>query len=172
VEIASFVLAVLGLVLAVVSLVWQFATFRLSGGNATALLKAGVLTNGMSILNAADKMTPDQLETTLQQHGGLPVIGVEVRSTGRMPVTVRSWGLRAPSGVVVNPISDQVGPSLKHTIDPYDSATWLTPFSNALAVASAERVLSPTLEVVQLVGVVELADGRVIVTGETIGFGS
>ena len=76
----TLVFAVLGLVLAVASLVWQFASFQLSGPRVRVRLREG-LRDLQGVLIGPPAMYPNAV--------GEHVLAVEVVNSGRLPATVR-----------------------------------------------------------------------------------
>src|SRR5262245_7405768 len=116
-EVATLVIATTGVALASFSLVWQVSAHVLTGGRVRIWLLPRI-----------------------------DVIAVQVRATGRMPVTVESMslviGLQSPRswrswrswrsyldaiGTVVRLGENLNGPSLPHTLPVGTSATWTTP---------------------------------------------
>lgn len=162
VDIASFVLAVLGFGLAVASLVWQYVTFLQSGGVAEVVLKVGIRTAGFQVLSTAAVNNAADLRAMVEQHGGTPVAAVCVRNVGRMAITVTSWGFKNGAGQVLSPVGDAIGPRLKHTIAPGDEETWMAPIQNAVFIGEAQGIVDKQRVTTQVRAVVDLADGRTV----------
>jgi len=104
-EIATFVLAIVGAVTGVGSLGWQVVTFNRSG--------------------PVVHVTATQAFPTYGNQVGDPHVDVTARNTGRSPVTVQSWGIELPDGQVM--VSIQQLPwsaSLPHRLEPGASASW------------------------------------------------
>lgn len=101
-------IALAGFLLAVVSLVWQVFSWRLTGSVVRAELARGMTVGGSS---------------------GIDVIMLTARNIGRSSVSVTGWGLRVDEGgeistlVVPVPLPWQ-GPTIPHTLEGGHSATW------------------------------------------------
>jgi len=188
-QIATFVLAVVGTALAAASLVWQAATYVLAGGRAQVDLQVGALNpHGHGMMTAQpcdyDKVWTEQLA---EQGYTRPVVSVRVRNVGRLPVTVQRWSLDCLQEVVQGgglfrslfehrgtvaglvPIADSIGPSLPHRLEPGASETWSVDAQAVHAFAEVNRKTFK-LTTAELVGKVELGTGRTHKTRRSIRF--
>lgn len=182
---------ILALVLSAASLSWQAASFFLSGGRVSLELRAGAIDESGTNMITAPLRAALREEWTKQlvaQSYTRAVIAVRVRNTGRMPVTVERWslvGLTRVSDSVLdkierqrNPTRDEpemeptgdglIGPQLPHLLPAGGaSATWAV---NAMAVSAFAAATKGTfgLEALAIVGKVELGDGRMCTTLETL----
>jgi hypothetical protein len=95
--VVTLVFAVLGVVLAVVSLVWQAVTFLLGGARVKTRLLLGGLGPGGAILwelgDESAELSPEDL----------PVVAVEVTNSGRTDLDVVGWGLDYGRGLTFIP---------------------------------------------------------------------
>jgi hypothetical protein len=121
---ATLVIAVLGLVLSVVSLTWQGATFVLSGSRFRADLKHGAANAG-GVVHGPPGSQP--LQSLAAEGFTAEVIGVEVRNVGRLAATVDRVEASLANGLKVNLFSELLGPSLPHRLEPQSSASWFMP---------------------------------------------
>jgi hypothetical protein len=139
VEVATLIIAVLGLVLSVASLTWQAATFVLSGSRVRADLKYGAA-NAAGALTGPPGSTP--LVSLIAQGFTDEVLGVEVRNLGRLAATVDRVQVAIAGGIKLQTLLDVKGPSLPHRLEPQSSASWFVPAAPARrAVAVSAQVL-------------------------------
>ena len=108
-------IAVLGLLLATASLVWQVRTWGLAG----SVVQVEI---GQSMED-----TPNGL---------IRVLKVTARNVGRLGIEINEWGLRVDvtPEMNVSPSQKGWGTPLPAKLDPGHSAVWLTPSSNILAL--------------------------------------
>jgi len=108
-EIVTLVVAILGVLLALASLVWQAATFALSGSRVRLLLRQGALKRmrgGTVRISGPLQPTASDYEVMRSQGLEEPVLIVEVSNRGRMAVSVENitavsedgWGVQARRG--------------------------------------------------------------------------
>lgn len=178
-DVATLVLAVVGLALSMLSLGWQAATFVLSGGRANVELLLGAVRSGgggfvtMSVQNPAREWA-----VSLKDQGYThPVVAVRVRNVGRLPLTVERWSIvallrkrevdgqlavavlnlltkRQEGPAMVYPGPSVVGPPFPHRLEAGASEIW------AADLADAEALLSGTKGVFSVAAKVALGDGR------------
>jgi hypothetical protein len=170
VAVATLVIAVLGVVLSVASLTWQAATFILSGSRVRADLKHGAR-NAAGVVHGSPRSMQQQLPSLAAQGFTEEVIGIEVHNVGRLAATVDRVSAALAGGMKYNFLSDVVGPSLPHRLEPQSSASWFAPAApvrQAVAV-SAEVLKRPDpCEAWMEVEVV----GKVVRTRQTMRLGS
>jgi hypothetical protein len=107
-DFTTLVIAVAGLVAAVVSLGWQVVSWRWSGPRVHADIGLGIMT-----------MTDGSL--------GPAVVTVEGINTGRAEASIVSWAIKFPDGGAIVPAISQArwsGPSLPVTLPGGHSAMW------------------------------------------------
>jgi hypothetical protein len=161
-DVATFVIAVVGLAVATASVVWQMATFKLEGGRVKVKLLVGAMANnGRGVaLNDPHRVTPESLKSLAAQGFGMPVIAVTVRNVGRADVTVQRWSIKhEASGLAFVPIGDSIGKELPFRLAAGASETWAADLRTALALPDAGRAIKPNSRG-KVRGLVELADGR------------
>ena len=120
---AAFWLAIVGVVLAVASLTWQFATFRLTGSLVRAELVHGCIGPG-----GATYGEPGKFNVAMMAAQGyvMEVVGIEVFNRGRIGVNVTRWAMHSGKESFM-PVADQQGPDLPHRLEPGVSAQWFMP---------------------------------------------
>lgn len=178
---AELWIALLGVVVACLSLGCQAATYVLTGGRVKVILRVGALADsGQGMVTAPPSSLSREWAADLAAQGySRPVVAVRVANVGRLPVTVERWSIRSPRGVSVSPIGDSIGPTLPHRLDAGESATWAVDAREVQALAQAAKVLPDARRGRGLFaagqvddglrGVVELGDGRSRRSRETIG---
>ena len=175
-EAVTLAIAGLGLALGAASFTWQIVEHALSGGRVKVTLKVGALSAGgnrMMVSAPANKVTPDSLRQMTTQGFTRPVIAVEVRNIGRLPVTVARWSIKSNLGLSAVPLADSIGPDLKHRLEIGESETWSTDLMNAFTLAdSTLKVFGEGQTSVRITGIVELADGRTYETPQAFTIGS
>jgi hypothetical protein len=162
-DVATFVIAVLGLVVATGIAVWQGATFILSNGRARVTVFVGASNGDATIQAAADKETPEQILSFSARGYRDPFIGVKVENYGRAPIFVDRWGLRHDSGLKVFPLH-ATGPDLPYRIEAGANESWRMDLQPAIDV---EDATDKTYSAGALRGSVELGDGRVVESRKT-----
>ena len=126
-EVATLVIAVLGLVLSMVSLAWQAATYVLSGSRVRAELMHGAG-------NADVVVSGPPGWKRVAAHGlDEEVIGIEVRNVGRMAASIDSVHAALPRGTKTTMLQSIVGPPLPHRLDPQGVASWFLPMAQVRA---------------------------------------
>jgi hypothetical protein len=118
---ATTILAVLGVVLALLSLAWQAATFYLSGSRVSVEIRSGVrsATAAATIPGTAPVTHLEQMRSQgLEQ----AVLGVRVHNSGRSPTSVVSIDLLLPKGASYS----QMGfdPPLPFRLEAESEETW------------------------------------------------
>jgi hypothetical protein len=115
---ATLVFAVLGLVLSVASLVWQAATYTLSGPRVRADLRVGA-TNGQAFGHVP--AGPDwqrQVEHMVAQGMHTPILAVVVRNVGRQATSVTGYQVYLDTGQRLGLTGTPQGtPSLPHRLE-------------------------------------------------------
>jgi len=109
VDVATFVIALVGLVVATGSAVWQGATFVLSGARVKVELHIGAMGRGGISSGARGSVRPVWIQQLAVEGFTRPVIDCVVRNVGRAPVTIHSWDLTSAGGMAYHPIADSIG---------------------------------------------------------------
>jgi hypothetical protein len=133
--IPTFVLAVLGFVGAVVALVWQFITFRLSGGRAKVDIE--IASSDPSVPLSVFDM-PSKHDGRIEEDGRsmLNLVRIRVRSVGRMSTNIVDCRLRYSTGALYRMTDLWEGPKLPLRMEHHASEHWTIP------VSAANKVLS------------------------------
>jgi hypothetical protein len=122
-DLTTTILATVGVVLAVASLVWQAWTFRLSGSRVGVRLRSGMrdLANTAAV-TGPDHMSTDQ-ELRLRAQGFThPVLAVEVKNSGRSPTSVQSVSIQFANGAVYT--ESHFDPALPFRLEAESERTW------------------------------------------------
>ena len=119
-ELASFVLGLIGTVLATASVVWQFAQHRLTGPRIRVDLRWGGLTSQGSLTGPMKT----SLETFRVAGVVQPMFAVVVRNVGRTPINVQGYGVAVPSGASVSQPGNRFDPTLPHRLEGGSQATF------------------------------------------------
>ncbi|MGH9250867.1 MAG: hypothetical protein ACRD0W_15280 [Acidimicrobiales bacterium] len=141
IDVVNLAIAILAFGLAVGSLVWQFALYRLTGGRVKLEPIQGLAhISGSDLISyPAGGLPPDSLERLAARGYSRRVIGVTVRNVGRLPVTITGWSLViAPTGALYRPLGAALGPPLDHRLEQGSSATWAADSAVVRAAASAQ----------------------------------
>jgi hypothetical protein len=170
-DIATFVIAVLALVLAALGLGWQVLTHFLTGGRVKAELLVGA-TNGaatgmVTAPATQDRVTQDWVRELAEQGYVRPVFAVRVRNIGRLPVTVAGWSITTSRGISFTPLGESIGPQLPHRLEAGTSETWAVTGDRVAALIEATKGTF-NLATLTIGGRVELAGGRTRVTAQSI----
>jgi len=120
---AAFWLAIVGLVLSVASLTWQFATFRLTG----SLVRAELIHGAMGA-DGATYGAPGKFNVPMMAAQGyvMEVVGIEVFNRGRIGVNIARWSMHSGKESFM-PVAEQRGPDLPYRLEPGVSAQWFMP---------------------------------------------
>jgi hypothetical protein len=167
---ASLLLACLGIALGLAALGWQYATLRQSAGHAEVELRIGVTLRGAMLLGDPSHISPEELQRMVRESGGVPIMAARVRSVGRMPMVVISWGFKTENGVELTPRGGWIGPPLKHRIEALDEATWAAPFAEVAPLAAAAAATPSGGGQVRVTAFATLADGRTVSSIDSIPF--
>ncbi len=161
----SIAIAVVSLILAGLSLGWQAATFFLEGGRIRATLRPGFSSaSGVVTVPPSQFLDKGTFGMMASQGFTQPVLAVQVRNVGRLPVTIASWSLvTRPHVGEFQPLSAALGKPLPHRLDAGESEMWAVDFAWIAAAVSA----SATVKKVPTAGIrvhatVSLGDGRVV----------
>lgn len=140
-ESASFVLGLIGTVLATASVAWQLAQHRLTGPRVRVDLRWG----GLTPLGTLTGPLTSSLETFEAAGVTRPMFAVVVRNIGRTPIDIQGYGVAAPTGARVSQPGNQFDPHLPHRLEGGSQATFhvqlgLVQGLVAITAASKQRV--------------------------------
>ncbi len=129
-DLATTILAALGVVLALASLGWQAYSFLLSGSRVRVQLKHG-MRNAIGAITSPTPLTDDQMKALAQQGYPEQVFGVEVHNAGRSPTSIIDARIVFGNGAAYSEASQ----GFPHRLEPETEASWY--FSAALIRAQA-----------------------------------
>jgi hypothetical protein len=171
-QVATLLIAVLGVVMSALSLGWQAATFVLTGGRVKAELRVGAMNAAGLVTMPASSLTSDSMKEALQaQGGGQPVVAVRVRNVGRLPVTITDWSLATTTkgGIAMTPVGTSIGPPLPHRMEAGDTAMWAVDIRNVIAlVETTAEVLKLRPADIGIRAKVSLGTGRTVTARGTL----
>jgi hypothetical protein len=136
-EVATLVIAVVGLALAMLSLGWQAATFFLSGPRVKVYLREGLRGPVGVMLAPASIYTGEGRDALTRMGYTEHVLGVEAVNRGRLPATIGHWSLKFKNDVAYQNPTDPTNPSLPFRLEPETSATWYAPAEDLQEVQDA-----------------------------------
>ncbi|MHC3424718.1 hypothetical protein [Streptomyces sp. DT18] len=138
--IANFVIALIGLIAAVVSLVWQAITFVLSGIRPQCNMLHGAVNARRQYAMYPITSREIRLPSSVAAQGFTQeFLFVTVHNVGRLPFSVRNWSLALEGGVKTEVSNNPFGPPLPYRLDVGDEATWAIEMSQARQVAETLR---------------------------------
>jgi hypothetical protein len=117
----TLVIAVIGLVLAVASIVWQAAAFRLSGARVKVQLREGALGHGYV---ATGPPGTQPMSALARQGFDTEILAVLVRNKSRMPITVERVQARFETGMAIGHTVQVGQTTLPHRLEGGASDTW------------------------------------------------
>lgn len=139
-SVAGFVLGLVAIVLAVMSLGWQLISYRHQRPYPKLRPVIGRLTPDGLVTNDASSDVRESLAAAGDQLEDIPlIIGVRVVNAGRAPFRVAGWAVRTdPDGTSLVPVEKPVASAdVPHEIAPQGSAVFLTEFRHAQRFAAA-----------------------------------
>lgn len=164
--------SIVALVLSALSIGWQAATFVLTGGRVKVELRVGAFhASGSGMIHAAVKDAASAWSGHEAAQGYTrPVLVVQVRNVGRLPVTVTEWSVVAqPGGASFRPVAGSIGPNLPYRMEPGTSETWAVDAGEVLNLAKVSAATSKVAGgVTRIHGRVGLGDGRIVTTTEAL----
>jgi hypothetical protein len=169
-EVAAVVVSSVSLLLAGMSLFWQVAEWRLSGGRPkAALLQALVLGSHCYVHEVRASGKPAEFSTLYSQGiAGTPALGIRLVNHGRASVTVVRIEVHTRRrSLALVPTAELLGPALPHRLDPGMSSEWFTAMANAEALVSTARAVTQE-RVSGVYMAAELATGRTVATSTAL----
>lgn len=139
-EIATFVIACLGLLLAVVSAAWQVFAWTFDGRRVRLRLVHGAIGPAGAVTGPVgrDGRPRDLSRVRAEGFVGEEVIGVSVTNVGRAAVRIDRYGAEVVrGGVALRPVADSLGPDLPYRLPPGETETWFVKARDARALLDA-----------------------------------
>jgi len=164
---ATLVVAIVGLVLSVAGLVWQAASFHLTGPRVRVELQVGLLLPGGSARVPVSAIWRDSLRHVQQQQGGQPIVGFVIRNIGRGPTTITSYTAKADNGMGYGLTSAPPGTEpLPHRIEAHSMAFY---YIDMLGVAAAAAAYGSVKDMPRRFHAqVELGSGKTVTSAQTL----
>lgn len=162
---AAFWLALVGVVLAVASLTWQFATFRLTGSLVRAELVHGCIGPGGATYGEPGKFNVAMM---VAQGYVMEVVGIEVFNRGRIGVNVTRWAMHSSKKDSYMPVGDQHGPDLPHRLEPGVSAQWFMPMYTMQKIVRVNAEVLHRPNPAQCWATVQLGTGKTVKAKRTM----
>ena len=168
-QVATFVIAVLGLAVATSSLTWNVVQFLLAGSRPEVQLIVGALAPGGMVVGEPGPHIEGTLRRFAADNGyDRRVIGVRVINYGRTAARVQSWGIKLKTaGVSFKPLDDSIGPELPHVLEPGAQETWVVDIERAVRLASVTAATFKRPEE-PLYGIVELSTGKALKSRKSV----
>src|SRR5262249_14904712 len=159
-QVATLVIAVLGVVMSALSLGWQAATFVLTGGRVKAELYLSF--GGVDSVIGTGIPSADEDQRRAEGPTGARAVML-VRNVGRLPVTVadrslvaRIHGFRISQGV-------WLGPPLPHRMEGGEATEWdIDSDAVKRLLTEAARTFNHPVEQITVRGYVSLGSGRTV----------
>lgn len=135
----TLVIAVLGLVAALGSLLWQWFSYRLAGPRLKVALRRGYMGPGNLVSGRADFDASAQmaLQGLTEQ-----LIGVEVQNVGRLPISIDGAQAKFESGMLFGETLT-INPVVGMRLEPHSSESWWVRWDALVAVATASAAANP-----------------------------
>lgn len=170
-QVATFVIATLSLLVALTALGWNITQWRLSGGRPRATLVLGALAPGGAIVAEPGFDLARNFDQLAAQGYDRRVIGVRVTNTGRTAIRVQRWAVQCEdSGIAYVPLADAIGPTLPYSVEAGAQESWLVDLQTASALTYANEGVSGKREPVRVT--VELADGQTLRSDRSVHVGT
>lgn len=151
-DILTLVVAIVGVVLAAVSLAWQAAVFLLSGSRVRVALRRGAIRrspSGTVRMSGPLQPTASDYEAMRSQGFADEVLIVEVRNLGRMAVSVEDVSAATTDGWGFARLADPENPKLPHRLEPHSMEAWhveLAPLQSLVNLDGKQRQAWMTVE--------------------------
>lgn len=170
-DVVTLIIAILGFVIALVSCVWQIATWFWSTARPRATMMHGILIGsgaGMTVTRSVGKNgNPYPVEQMRRQgYNGPEIIGIEVVNHGRAPMSITKFEVKHESGASFVPIGEAIGPAFPHRIEPGASQSWFARMEMIREAASAASDVWKTGRTVSIEAT--LATGKTIKTRQSM----
>lgn len=173
-EYVSFAAAILGLLVAAMSLGWQVCSWIYDGRRVRVALVHGVLGQTMVAAGRVGRDRKPRPVAPMRQQGftGSEVIGIAVTNVGRAPVRIDRYsaGL-VRGGMSLSPVGNAIGPALPFRLPPGETETWYAHADDARALIEATRSIGRAASLHVYMSV-ELGTGDTVRARRTIQLGS
>jgi hypothetical protein len=136
----TLLIAVVGLGLAIASLVWQAATFVLSGARVRVEIQIGAHDGAGTIMSGPPESLSQGMGLLARQGYANEMIGARVRNRGRMAMSVESFEVVFSNKIALSHPGNGLGPDFPYRLEPQSSASWflaLDPVRHAVATSAS-----------------------------------
>lgn len=137
-NVATLVIAVLGLLTALGSVVWQAVSYSRSGPRLRITMKRGYVGMGQMVSG------PVKLDSTKQMADqGLTerFVGVEVTNVGRLPISIDGAEARMENGMAFMETGLSINPPAGTRIEPHSSKSWWVRWEMAVAMVQTTAAI-------------------------------
>ncbi len=166
ISVIGLVVAILGFFLSGVSLAWQAATFVWSGSQVKVALRYGA--RNLSSVVTFPKW-PATWNVLSSQGYTVPVLAVEARNVGRLPVSVTKIEAVLESGHSLVQLEHPPERLLPYRLEPGSEQTWFIEMQNVSALISAsQQVAGKELRPTRVSMRVHLGTGKAVTTGKGV----
>ena len=135
-DIAALIIAGIAGAMALASVVWNIAEFRLSGARIKVNLLFGAV--GPSGLVSFPSI-PRDWQLLVSQGFTEPLVGINVVNKGRASTVVEHFRCRLSNGFALADAQLQFNPDLRFVLEPHRSETWRLQTRDVMALAKASR---------------------------------
>ena len=135
---AALILGAIGSLLAVASLTWQMATFKLSGSRVKVKLRIAALGNAGALTGPVDSNWLTSLQR-YQSMGYTPCLAIDARNIGRLAVDVIGCKVLFSNGMTYYPVDSPANPPSNYRLEHGQTKTWfvsITPLQAAVDAAA------------------------------------
>lgn len=136
---AALVLGALGSLLAVASLSWQVATFKMSGSRVKVKLLIGGLGSGATVTAPLNRRWNAKIEEFAPMGYNTPCLAIEASNVGRLAVDVVRCKAILSNGTTFEPFDYPVNPPTNYRLEHGQMKTWfieLSPLQTIVDVAA------------------------------------
>ncbi len=164
-DITTLIVAICAAVVAATALGWQIASWLMSGVRAEVEVSKGGKSKYSGEYTTVEPSTPRETFSY-----PIPLVVVDIRNTGRLPVSVIGWSFRLPGGVKQGDLIEVMGPKLPHRLDVAENARWGVELNKRLKVDLLIAQREVKVADVKVHVVVSLGNGKRITTRKPIVF--
>jgi hypothetical protein len=131
----ALVFAVVGVVLALVSLGWQAATFFLSGPRVKVSFAEGLRGAHDGVMIGPPSIYTEAGREALEADGYTErVVAVTARNVGRMATTASMWAIRFGNGTLYTLAAHPRNRPVPFRLDAFEEVTWYAPLNDLTAL--------------------------------------
>lgn len=159
-DVTTLVIATIGALTGVASLVWAVTSHLLSGARVKVELLVGWAGNAGVVTIPWSSFNPSAPPPFHGIPVDFPVVGVQVRNAGRLPCSVHGWSIALDNGVALSHVPMPMNPPLPHRLDLGEEQTWFAELHTVLSMieVSIQSNMPPKV----IFGATRLGDGRSI----------